>query len=144
MSKMSMPCIFPTSSRRSRPVACSTSVGMVPGFAPGGTRSSSLLISADGEEYQHKSATWIGLVVVVAAAIVSCHMMCPNARTPRFHATETKQQPLTSSRTLNGPQPYSTQAIYQQKRRPTIERAELGHVLDLVLRRLITCRKTLY
>lgn len=46
MSKMSMPCILPKISRRSRPVACSRSVGMVPGCAPGGTRSCSLLISA--------------------------------------------------------------------------------------------------
>lgn len=45
MSKMSMPCIFPMSSRRSRPVACSTSDGTVPGLAPGGRRSSSVLIS---------------------------------------------------------------------------------------------------
>lgn len=45
MSKMSMPCIFPRISRRSRPVACSASVGMVPGFAPGAKRSASVLIS---------------------------------------------------------------------------------------------------
>lgn len=45
MSKMSMPCIFPRISRRSRPVACSRSVGTVPGFAPGPTRSASVLIS---------------------------------------------------------------------------------------------------
>lgn len=31
MSKISTPCIFPRISRRSRPVACSRSVGMVPG-----------------------------------------------------------------------------------------------------------------
>lgn len=45
MSKMSMPCILPRISRRSRPVAWSRSVGMVPGGAPGGRRSSSVLIS---------------------------------------------------------------------------------------------------
>lgn len=45
MSKISMPCIFPRISKRSRPVACSRSVGMVPGSAPGGSKSSSLLIS---------------------------------------------------------------------------------------------------
>ena len=45
MSKMSMPCILPSISRRSRPVACSRSVGTVPGAAPGGRRSCSLLIS---------------------------------------------------------------------------------------------------
>jgi hypothetical protein len=31
MSKISIPCIFPRTSRRSRPVACSASVGTVPG-----------------------------------------------------------------------------------------------------------------
>jgi len=46
MSKISMPCIFPKISNRSNPVACSRSVGMVPGAAPGGRRSASLLISA--------------------------------------------------------------------------------------------------
>ena len=46
MSKISMPCIFPRISRRSRPVDCSRSVGTVPGFAPGALRSSSVLISA--------------------------------------------------------------------------------------------------
>lgn len=45
MSKMSMPCILPISSRRSIPVAWSTSVGTVPGLAPGGMRSSSVFIS---------------------------------------------------------------------------------------------------
>lgn len=45
MSKMSIPCIFPRISRRSRPVACSRSVGTVPGSAPGGNRSSGPLIS---------------------------------------------------------------------------------------------------
>lgn len=45
MSKMSMPCIFPRISRRSRPVACSRSVGTVPGAAPGGRRSASVWIS---------------------------------------------------------------------------------------------------
>ena len=45
ISKISMPCIFPRISRRSRPVACSKSVGIVPGAAPGGSRSSSVLIS---------------------------------------------------------------------------------------------------
>lgn len=46
ISNMSMPCIFPKISKRSRPVACSRSVGMVPGAAPGGRRSDSDLISA--------------------------------------------------------------------------------------------------
>ena len=46
MSKISMPCIFPRISKRSKPVACSRSVGTVPGSAPGGRRSSSLLMSA--------------------------------------------------------------------------------------------------
>lgn len=47
MSKMSMPCILPISSRRSIPVAWSTSVGTVPGLAPGGMRSSSVLSSVE-------------------------------------------------------------------------------------------------
>lgn len=46
MSKTSTPCIFPRISKRSRPVACSRSVGVVPGAAPGGRRSASDLISA--------------------------------------------------------------------------------------------------
>lgn len=45
MSKISTPFIFPRISRRSRPVACSISVGMDPTEAPGGMRSASLLIS---------------------------------------------------------------------------------------------------
>lgn len=45
MSKTSIPCIFPRISKRSRPVACSRSVGTVPGRAPGGRRSASVLIS---------------------------------------------------------------------------------------------------
>ena len=45
MSKTSIPCIFPSISNRSKPVACSRSVGMVPGSAPGGRRSSSVLTS---------------------------------------------------------------------------------------------------
>lgn len=45
MSKMSTPSILPRISRRSRPVACSRSVGTVPGAAPGPKRSSSVLIS---------------------------------------------------------------------------------------------------
>lgn len=45
MSKMSTLSIFPRISRRSRPVDCSRSVGMVPGWAPGPTRSSMVLIS---------------------------------------------------------------------------------------------------
>jgi hypothetical protein len=49
MSKMSTPCIFPRISRRSRPVACSRSVGMVPGWAPSGRRSASEVISAARE-----------------------------------------------------------------------------------------------
>ena len=43
MSKTSIPCIFPSSSNRSSPVACSRSVGTVPGAAPGGRRSSIVL-----------------------------------------------------------------------------------------------------
>ena len=39
MSKMSTLSILPRISRRSRPVDCSISVGTVPGFAPGPTRS---------------------------------------------------------------------------------------------------------
>lgn len=45
MSKISTPCILPMISRRSRPVDCSMSVGMVPGWAPGGMRSCSEVIS---------------------------------------------------------------------------------------------------
>lgn len=45
MSKISMPCIFPSISNRSRPVAWSRSVGTVPGAAPGGRRSASVWIS---------------------------------------------------------------------------------------------------
>lgn len=48
MSKISIPCIFPRISRRSRPVACSRSVGIVPGSPPGGSRSFSVLISVMG------------------------------------------------------------------------------------------------
>lgn len=47
MSKTSMPCILPRSSKRSRPVAWSRSVGTVPGSAPGGRRSSCVLISVE-------------------------------------------------------------------------------------------------
>lgn len=47
MSKISTPSIFPRISNRSRPVACSRSVGTVPGLAPGGRRSSSVLISVN-------------------------------------------------------------------------------------------------
>lgn len=46
MSNISTPSILPKISSRSRPVACSRSVGTVPGFAPGGRRSSSVLMSA--------------------------------------------------------------------------------------------------
>jgi hypothetical protein len=52
MSKISMPCIFPRISNRSKPVACSRSVGTVPVAAPGGIRSCSLLISVP---HQHIS-----------------------------------------------------------------------------------------
>lgn len=45
MSKISIPCIFPKISRRSRPVDCSRSVGIVPGAAPGPRRSFSFLTS---------------------------------------------------------------------------------------------------
>ncbi len=45
MSKISTPCILPRISRRSSPVAWSRSVGTVPGAAPGGRRSASVLIS---------------------------------------------------------------------------------------------------
>ena len=50
MSKISTPCIFPRISRRSRPVACSRSVGMVPGLAPSGRRSASEVISTAREK----------------------------------------------------------------------------------------------
>lgn len=46
MSKMSTPSILPRISRRSIPVACSRSVGTVPGAAPGPKRSSSVRTSA--------------------------------------------------------------------------------------------------
>jgi len=49
MSKMSTPSILPRISRRSKPVACSTSVGTVPGGAPGPVRSSTVLISVGGD-----------------------------------------------------------------------------------------------
>ncbi len=52
MSKMSMPCIFPRISSRSNPVACSRSVGTVPGSAPGGSRSSIDLISSSRKIYR--------------------------------------------------------------------------------------------
>ena len=45
ISKTSTPCIFPKISKRSKPVAWSRSVGIVPGAAPGPKRSASLLIS---------------------------------------------------------------------------------------------------
>lgn len=45
MSKISIPCIFPRISNLSKPVACSRSVGTVPGLAPGARRSDSVLIS---------------------------------------------------------------------------------------------------
>jgi len=48
MSNTSIPCIFPKSSNRSNPVLWSRSVGTVPGSAPGGRRSASVLISARG------------------------------------------------------------------------------------------------
>lgn len=48
MSKMSTPSILPRISRRSRPVACSRSVGTEPGAAPGPKRSSSPLTSVVG------------------------------------------------------------------------------------------------
>lgn len=47
MSKTSTPCILPRISKRSRPVDWSRSVGTVPGSAPGGRRSSSVLTSVD-------------------------------------------------------------------------------------------------
>ncbi len=40
ISNTSIPCIFPKISNRSNPVACSKSEGIVPGSAPGGSRSS--------------------------------------------------------------------------------------------------------
>lgn len=46
MSKISTPSILPRISRRSTPVDCSRSVGTVPGWAPGPTRSSMVLTSA--------------------------------------------------------------------------------------------------
>ena len=51
MSKMSTPCILPKISNRSRPVACSRSVGMVPGGAPGPRRSSDVWISVYPHTY---------------------------------------------------------------------------------------------
>ena len=45
MLKTSTPSILPRISRRSRPVACSRSVGTVPGLAPGPMRSSAVLTS---------------------------------------------------------------------------------------------------
>ena len=45
ISKTSTPSVLPRISRRSRPVACSRSVGTVPGWAPGPIRSSSVLTS---------------------------------------------------------------------------------------------------
>ena len=50
MSKTSTPCILPRISKRSRPVDWSRSVATVPGSAPGGRRSSSVLISVEREE----------------------------------------------------------------------------------------------
>lgn len=44
-SKISIPCILPKSSNRSKPVDCSRSVGTVPGFAPGARRSDGVLAS---------------------------------------------------------------------------------------------------
>ena len=60
MSKISTPCIFPKISNRSRPVACSRSVGIVPGAAPGPMRSASLLISANARQYPYNTqkASW--------------------------------------------------------------------------------------
>jgi len=52
MSNMSMSSILPRSSKRSIPVACSKSVGTVPGAAPGPKRSSSVLTSA-------RSVSWV-------------------------------------------------------------------------------------
>lgn len=52
ISKISTPCIFPKISNRSRPVDCSRSVGMVPGWAPGGRRSCSSLISVFPPSHQ--------------------------------------------------------------------------------------------
>lgn len=54
MSKISIPSIFPRISRRSRPVACSMSVGMVPGAEPGPIRSASVLISNVKISSQHQ------------------------------------------------------------------------------------------
>jgi len=51
ISNTSTPCIFPNISNRSNPVACSTSVGTVPGSAPVGRRSCSDLTSVtDGNQ----------------------------------------------------------------------------------------------
>lgn len=48
MSKISMPSCLPRISSRSRPVACSRSVGTVPGWAPGPTSVSGPLTSVAG------------------------------------------------------------------------------------------------
>jgi len=58
MSKMSMPCIFPRISSRSRPVACSMSVGTVPGCAPGGSKSSIVLTSAQIASCEQSARSW--------------------------------------------------------------------------------------
>lgn len=61
MSKMSTPCIFPKISKRSKPVACSRSVGMVPDGAPGGRRSASLLISVHPIKTIHQPTSIVNL-----------------------------------------------------------------------------------
>lgn len=62
MSKTSTPSILPRISRRSRPVACSRSVGTVPGAAPGPKRSSLVLISVCRERYICQSCMFIFVV----------------------------------------------------------------------------------
>ena len=65
ISKISIPCILPRSSNRSRPVACSRSVGTVPGSAPGGRRSSADWISAKARRNQY----FVNLSMAVVAGV---------------------------------------------------------------------------
>lgn len=76
MSKISTPCIFPRISRRSRPVDCSRSVGMVPGLPPSGMRSCSPVISRVG------ILLAIGLwrLVLNRSSTVQCGIRCGRDR----------------------------------------------------------------
>jgi hypothetical protein len=58
ISKISIPCILPKISNRSRPVACSRSVGTVPGLAPGPNRSSGPLTSIHGHIHVSLLTGW--------------------------------------------------------------------------------------